>query len=311
MRGMIVAAGLGTRLRPLSELRPKPALPVRGIPLIAYQLALLARHGVQEVVVNAHHLPELLMEATRRHCPAGMGLRFSLEPELLDTGGAIRQVSDFLRESDPCLILGGDMLLDADLSALLKRHRQRGDAVTMLLRRDPRADRFGSVGVDAEDCVRRIGRRFDLGGETHSGVYVWANVVAARAFEDLPDRQVFSHFDDWLAPSLSAGARDVRGEVMDVTNCTWEPVGTPAEYLAVNLRPPRLSFFDPDAQARREGTRFEPDLVIGAGATLGAGARLERAVVWDGEHVPAGLRASDGVFAGGAFHPCKATGEDS
>ncbi len=311
MRGMIVAAGLGTRLRPLSELRPKPALPVRGIPLIAYQLALLARHGVQEVVVNAHHLPELLMEATRRHCPAGMGLRFSLEPELLDTGGAIRQVSDFLRESDPCLILGGDMLLDADLSALLERHRQRGDAVTMLLRRDPRADRFGSVGVDAEDCVRRIGRRFDLGGETHSGVYVWANVVAARAFEDLPDRQIFSHVDDWLVPSLSAGARDVRGEVMDVTNCTWEPVGTPAEYLAVNLRPPQLSYFDPDAQARREGTRFEPDLVIGAGATLGAGARLERAVVWDGEHVPAGLRASDGVFAGGAFHPCKATGEDS
>ena len=311
MRGMIVAAGLGTRLRPLSELRPKPALPVRGIPLIAYQLALLARHGVQEVVVNAHHLPELLMEATRRHCPAGMSLRFSLEPELLDTGGAIRQVSDFLRASDPCLILGGDMLLDANLSALLKRHRQRGDAVTMLLRRDPRADRFGTVGVDAEDCVRRIGRRFDLGGETHSGVYVWANVVAARAFEDLPDQQVFSHFDDWLAPRLSAGARDVRGEVMDVTNCTWEPVGTPAEYLAVNLRPPRLSYFDPDAQARREGTRFEPDLVIGAGATLGAGARLERAVVWDGEHVPAGLRASDGVFAGGAFHPCKATGEDS
>ena len=311
MRGMIVAAGLGTRLRPLSELRPKPALPVRGIPLIAYQLALLARHGVQEVVVNAHHLPELLMEATRRHCPAGMGLRFSLEPELLDTGGAIRQVRDFLRASDPCLILGGDMLLDADLSALLKRHRQRGDAVTMLLRRDPRADRFGSVGVDAEDCVRRIGRRFDLGGETHSGVYVWANVVAARAFEDLPDRQVFSHFDDWLAPSLSAGARDVRGEVMDVTSCTWEPVGTPAEYLAANLRPPRLSYFDPDAQARCEGTRFEPGLVIGAGATLGAGARLQRAVVWDGERVPPGLHASDGVFAGGAFHPCGATGEDS
>jgi NDP-sugar pyrophosphorylase family protein len=311
MRGMIVAAGLGTRLRPLSELRPKPALPVRGIPLIAYQLALLARHGVQEVVVNAHHLPELLMEATRRHCPAGMGLRFSLEPELLDTGGAIRQVRDFLRESDPCLILGGDMLLDADLSALLKRHRQRGDAVTMLLRRDPRADRFGSIGVDAEDRVRRIGPRFDLGGETDSGVYVWANVVAARAFEDLPERKIFSHFDDWLAPRLAAGARDVRGEVMDVTTCTWEPVGTPDEYLAANLRPPRISYFDPDARARREGTRFEPNLVIGAGATLGAGARLERAVVWDGERVPAGLRASDGVFAGGAFHPCKATGEDS
>jgi NDP-sugar pyrophosphorylase family protein len=308
---MIVAAGLGTRLRPLSELRPKPALPVRGIPLIAYQLALLARHGVREVVINAHHLPELLIEAARRHCPAHLELHFSVEAELLDTGGGIRRVRDFLRASDPSLILGGDMLLDADLSALLERHRQRADAVTMLLRRDPRGDRFGTVGIDAANRVRRIGRRFDLGEETDRGVYVWANVVAARALDDLPNREVFSHFDDWLAPMLAAGARDVRGEVMDVTSCTWEPVGTPTEYLAANLRPPHLSYFDPDSRASRQGTRFEPDLVIGAGATLGPGARLERAVVWDGEQVPAGLQASDGVFAGGSFHPCGGAGEDS
>ncbi|MBW2578853.1 MAG: NTP transferase domain-containing protein, partial [Deltaproteobacteria bacterium] len=78
MRAMIVAAGLGTRLRPLTELRPKPALPVRGIPLIAYTLALLARHGVSEVIVNAHHLPDILMDAARRHCPLDMELRFSI-----------------------------------------------------------------------------------------------------------------------------------------------------------------------------------------------------------------------------------------
>jgi len=86
--------------------------------------------------------------------------------------------------------------------------------------------------------------------------------------------------------------------------CTWEPVGTPGEYLAVNLHPPTLSYFDPDARALREGTVFRSDLVLGAGASLAADASLERAVVWDGEHVPSGLRASDGVFAGGAFHPC-------
>jgi len=86
--------------------------------------------------------------------------------------------------------------------------------------------------------------------------------------------------------------------------CVWEPVGTPAEYLAANLHPASRSCFDPDALALREGTRFEPDLVIGAGARLAAGASLERAVVWDGEHVSADVRASDGVFAGGIFHPC-------
>ncbi len=301
---MIVAAGLGTRLRPLSELRPKPAMPVRGIPLVAYQLALLARHGVSEVVINAHHLPELLMEAARSFCPEGMELRFSVESTLLDTGGAIRRVAGFLRESDPCLILGGDMILDADLSGLLERHRARGDAATLLLRDDPRGERFGTIGVDAEGCVRRIGRRFDFGGTTQAGVYVWANAVAARAFDELPEREIFGHLDHWLAPRIAGGARDVRGELAPPTACTWEPVGTPEEYLAVNLDPPRLSYLDPDALARAGGARFEPGLVIGAGATLGAGASLTRAVVWDDERVPEGLHAHDGVFAGGAFHSC-------
>jgi NDP-sugar pyrophosphorylase family protein len=131
---MIVAAGLGTRLRPLSDLRPKPAMPVRGIPLLAYQLALLARHGVTEVVINAHHLPDELMAAARRYRPAGVELHFSVEDELLGTGGGIRRVASFLRESDPCLIVGGDMLVDADLTVLMERHRSRGDAWTLLLR---------------------------------------------------------------------------------------------------------------------------------------------------------------------------------
>ncbi|MDH3213872.1 MAG: NDP-sugar synthase [Myxococcales bacterium] len=301
---MIVAAGLGTRLRPLSELRPKPALPVRGIPLVAYQLALLASHGVSEVVINAHHLPDRLIAAARRYRPPGVELRFSVEPELLGTGGGIRRVAPFLRESDPCLILGGDMLVDADLGALVERHRTRGDALTLLLRRDSRSAEFGTIGLDREGRLRRIGGRFDLGSETQAGLYTWVNVVAARAFDTLPDRECFGHFDHWIGPRLASGAADIRGEVWSREQCTWEPVGTLREYLAVNLSRCPLGYFDADALARRDGTRFEPDLVIGAGASLEPGARLRRAVVWDGETVPAGLHASDGVFAGGAFHPC-------
>ena len=145
---MIVAAGLGTRLRPLTDLRPKPAVPVRGLPLISYSLALLAHHGVDEVVITAHHLPDVLEQAARRHCPASIELCFSREPTLLDTGGGVRKVASFLRESDPCLLLGGDMLLDADLGSLVDLHRSRGDAITLLLKEDPRASRFGTLGVD-------------------------------------------------------------------------------------------------------------------------------------------------------------------
>ena len=304
MRAMIVAAGLGTRMQPLTQWLPKPAVPVRGVPLIASQLELLAAHGAREVVINTHHLPEALMEAAREWCPAGMTLEFSIEKELLDTGGGIRRAAAFLRESDPCLVIGGDMLLDADLTALCAAHREQDNAATFLLRRDPRMACFGSVGVDEEGCVRRIGDTLDLGGECDAGLYVWANVFSPRLFDSLPELEVFSHLRDWIGPRLEAGARDVRGVVTQITAGAWEPVGTLEEYLAVNLSPPRLGYFDADAAARERGVRFEPGLVIGAGATLGAGASLRDAVVWHGEHVPPGFEARGGVFAAGAFHPC-------
>jgi NDP-sugar pyrophosphorylase family protein len=307
---MIVAAGLGTRLRPLTSLLPKPALPVRGLPLVAFQLALLARHGVREVAINVHALPEKLEEAAVRFCPPGVRLRFSRERELLGTGGGIARLADFLRESDPCLVVGGDMILDFDLSALVAWHRAGGHAVSLLLRADPRGSRFGTIGVDREGRVRRIASRFALGGEDRSGVYAWANVLSPRAFDTLPDRERFGHLDDWWARDLARGAGDVRGLVADPAACLWEPVGTPSEYLAANLAPLALSYLDLERASAGAGARVLRDesgaacVVLGPGAELGPGARLRRAVVWEGERVPAGLRAEGGVFGGGAWHPC-------
>jgi NDP-sugar pyrophosphorylase family protein len=306
MRGMIVAAGLGTRLQPLTHHRPKPAIPVRGIPLIAYPLAFLAQAGVTEIVINVHHLPGSLIAAAQRWCPAHLKLHFSHEPELLHTGGAIRRVAAFLRESDPCVVLGGDMILDFDLAAVIRRHREGGHAATLVLREDSRAPGFGTIGVNGEGCVRRIARRFDLGGAERAGIYTWANLFSPRAIESLPDRQIFSHLDDWLAPLLARGADDIRAVVLPPTECAWEPVGTLSEYLDVNLHPPGLTYLDPDALAREDGTRIEEDCVIGRGAAIGSGARLRRAVVWDGERVPDGFEGEDGVYAGGAFHSCVA-----
>lgn len=302
MRAMILAAGLGTRIRPLSDLRPKPILPVRGIPLVAYPLAWLAEVGVTEVILNLHHMAAATRAAAEAWAPRGLSLHFSDEPELLGTGGGIRRAAAFLRESDPALILAGDMICDFDLRGLIEAHRARGDAATLVLREDPRAERFGTIGVDADGCLRRIARRFDLGGECGAGVYVNVTAVSPRAFDWLPDRDVFSHLDDWLAPPLARGARDVRGALLSAATCRWEPVGTPAEYLDVNLASQRLSYFDADARARSVGARLEPELVIGPGATLGQDVSLRRVVVWDGETVPDGTHARDGVFAGGVFH---------
>jgi NDP-sugar pyrophosphorylase family protein len=225
MRAMILAAGLGTRMQPLSTLRPKPILPVRGVPLLAYPLAWLAHHGVREVIVNLHHFPDATRAVAEVWAPPGLRVHFSEEPLLLDTGGGIRRAADFLRESDPSLVIAGDMILDLALRPLLDCHRARGDAATLVLREDPRAARFGTIGVDAAGRVRRIARRFDLGGEVRAGVYVSVNLFAARIFESLPDREVFSHLDDWLAPRLAAGATDICGEVPHPPRVCGNPWG--------------------------------------------------------------------------------------
>ena len=297
---MILAAGLGTRLRPLTNLRAKAAVPVRGLALIRYSLELLARSGVTEVIVNVHHLAEPLMEAAERHCPPGLDLQFSREWELLDTGGGIRRVVGFLRESDPCLLVAGDMVLDVDLDELVARHRERRDLVTLLLREDTRGERFGTLGVDAEGRVRRIPRGPDLGDATRRGLWCWANVAAARLFDDMPDDEV-SVFLDWLSTAVANGANDVRAELLP---CHWEPVGTLPEYLRANLEAPALSFMAVDQIAEAEGTRFAPGVVLGAGTNVGKDTQLERVVVWDGETIPPGLKLSNGVYAGGVFHSC-------
>ena len=300
---MILAAGRGTRMQPLSLLRAKPAMPVRGIPVIAHLLALLEHCGASEVIVNLFHLPDTVRAAVEQHKPPGLAVRFSPEPELLGTGGGIKAAADFLRQSDPCLVLAGDMLLNTDLAQLAARHRERGDRCTLLLVRDPRHQSFGSIGVDAEGCVRRIGNRFDLGGERAAGLFVGVRVLAPRSFETLPPTDRFEDLSDWFAPLLATGARDIRGEVLEAEQCSWEPVGTPAEYLRVNLSPPQLPFMDRIRSA--EETRVEGSLVVGARARIDEGAQLERTVIWDGERVPGELRASDGVFAGGRFHDCR------
>jgi mannose-1-phosphate guanylyltransferase len=304
MRGMIVAAGLGTRLRPLTEWLPKPAVPVRGIPMIAYGLELLAAAGVTEVAINVHHLPETLRDAAERCCPPKLGIRFSYERDLLHTGGGIRRVASFLRESETCVILGGDMIVDLDLPAAIRAHESSGRAVSAVLADDARIASFGSLGLDGAGRLRRIGRRLDLGGETQRGLYTWVNVLSARAFDSMPERAVFNHLEDWWGPLAQREPDAVGGMLLGRGECAWEPVGTPGEYLAANFEPVPLRYFDADAAARAAGARLEPGLIAGPGAEIGADCRLDRVVVWPRERVPAGTHAAHGVFAGGRFVSC-------
>lgn len=303
MRAMILAAGLGTRLLPLTDARAKPALPVRGVPMIAYALRWLRQNGVTEVAINLHHLPETVRSAAEAWCPAGLCLQFSVETELLDTGGGIRRVANFLRESDPSIVIAGDMLFDLDLGREIARHRRRRWRATLLLRDDPRSAVFGSIGIDDAGSIRRIATRFDLGGETAKGLYTSVNLFSPEAFDSMPECERFSHLDHWLAPQLSEGARDIGGHLISTRESIWEPVGTLGEYHRANLRPLALRYWPGDEAALESGTEFRDveDVIVGSGAKLGNDVALRHAIVWDGESVPAGFRGERGIYAAGRF----------
>ena len=149
MKAMILAAGLGTRLRPLTNTIPKPLLPIAGTPLIVWNLLLLKRYGFHDVVINLHHLGPMIEQAVGNGSRYGLRIIYSREPVILGTGGGLKQAEPHF-SGESVLVLNGDTLVDLDLGALCAFHQQRDAVATLALRKDPEAARWGLVM-----CVHR------------------------------------------------------------------------------------------------------------------------------------------------------------
>ena len=313
VRAMILAAGRGTRLRPLSDLRAKPAIPVRGRPVISLLLEFLARQGCNEVMINLHHLPETIRAAIEADHPADVGIHFSEERTLLGTGGGIRRAADFLRGGEACIVLSGDMLLDVPLRELFERHLASGRLATLLLRRDTRDKAFGTIGVNADGNVNRIGP-IQLGGEdeTSRGLFTGVRFFSREILDNWPGEAADDEFEDlrdWLIPGIESRGERVGAEIVGADSSVWEPVGTPAELLRANLSPPSLPTLGGSAEhwdGEIDVTGEKGDVIVSRKAFVPANALLERCVVWDGERVPSGFHGRDGIFAGGALRSCLA-----
>jgi len=155
MKAMILAAGYGTRLRPLTQRTPKPLLPVGGRPLLEWNLLLLKRHGMTDALINLHHLGDQIVEAFGDGSRYGMRLVYSHEPVMLGTGGGIKQAQPYF-EDCPVLVLNGDTLSDCDLTALLETHRARRALATLAVREDPRAAEWGAITVNTDWRILQI-----------------------------------------------------------------------------------------------------------------------------------------------------------
>lgn len=303
VRAMVLAAGFGTRLRPLTEALPKPLVPVANRPLIAWSLDRLAAAGVAEVGINLHHRGQAIPEALGDGSRWGMLITWSQEEEILGTGGGIVRLRPFL-QTGTFMVLNGDVLSAVDLSAALRFHRQGGFAATMVVRPLPVGATFTALECDADGrLVSFKGHRSESRAERRACMFCGVHVLEPILFEHLPDNGFACVNDQGYAGMLAAGL-DVGAFWYDGP---WFDLGTPARYLeasgAVLSGLARLPGFEPpaggvliDPDARVDPTaRLGPEVSVGPGCQVGADARLSRAVLWPGAKVERGARIESAI----------------
>lgn len=308
LRAVVLAAGRGERLRPLTDRIPKPLLPVAGQPVAGHTLARLAAAGCEAAALNLHHLGD----EVRAHFGArfaGMELTYSEEPELLGTLGALYPLREFLAPAELIVIVNGDSFCRWPLAGLLRRHHRASAAATLMLSRraDPAAF-GGGVGVDREGLIRSF-RPAAASGDEHGGrlVFAGAQVLAPEVLAGLGAGPADT-VRDLYEPLLAAGGRVAAYP----SGRRWHDLGTPRRYLEAGLDggrggwPERLwrrsrvapaATVEAGARVRRavveatarveRGAEIERTLVL-PGARVGAGAHLREAVVGPGVAVPAG-----------------------
>lgn len=337
--GFVLAAGLGTRLSPLTERLPKPAVPVAGLPLVRYALARLREVGVRRAVVNTHHLASEMEEAARGAAEAaGLALSVSREPVVAGTGGALREARPLLAGAGAVVLWNGDILFDLDLRAVVEAHRASGALATLVLAPMPEGAPYAAVEVDEDLAVRRIAGR-GPGGEGLSPLhFTGVHVLSPEFLDAVPAEPFAPDINRHVYPPLLGGGR-VRGIV---AGGYWNDLGTPGRYLGANLdllegrggsvlaaadyrsgleeRAPGL-FVARDARVEPEatlaapavvgpgaavgsGARVGPGAVLGARSRVGPGAVVSRAVVWEGTEVASGERLVGAVAAGSLRVPC-------
>jgi NDP-sugar pyrophosphorylase family protein len=278
---LVLTAGHATRLRPLSRVRAKAALPVAGEPLARRILGHLRGAGVTDAVLNLHHRPETLTARIGDGADLGLRVRYSWEaPAVLGSAGGPRHALPLLA-APTFLIVNGDTLTDVDVAALVAEHRRSGALATLALVPNTEPGKYGGVLVDGDGAVTGFVRR---GAAEPSYHFIGYQVAQHDAFARLPDDTPHETFT-MLYPTLMASRP---GSVRAfLTTADFMDIGTPGDYLETSLR-----------LAAREGRHN-----TGARVALADGSRIERSVLWDDVTVGAGTLLRDCIVTDGADVP--------
>jgi mannose-1-phosphate guanylyltransferase len=282
-RALLLTAGLGTRLQPLTYRRAKAAVPINGEPLVNRIIRWVSAAGIRDLVLNLHHHPASIASVVGDGSGLGVRVRYSWEQPVLGSAGGPRHALPLLADDadDTFLVVNGDTLTNLDVRDVLARHRDSNAIVTMALIENPRPDVYGGVRVSDDGWVTGFAPRGHQGRSYH---FIGVQAVRAHAFGDLEDGVPFESVNT-LYPRLIA--QNPRAIAAHISTASFLDIGTPRDCLETSL-----------LLAQREGARL-----IGERASVATSAVLTDTVLWDDVTIGREVELRECIVADGATIP--------
>lgn len=272
-----MAGGEGTRLRPLTSLRPKPMVPVANQPVMEHIIGLVKHHGIDEVVATLAFMPQFIEDYFGDGDEWSMRIDYAIEESPLGTAGSVRNAAGLLPDDEPFLVISGDAITDIDLRAVIDFHRHSGGAVTIALKRVPNPLDFGIVVTDEAGRVERFLEKPTWGQVFSDTINTGIYVIEPWVLDHIPEGAVFDFSQD-LFPLLMEAGHAIHGVVVDGY---WCDVGSRETYQQVHrdVLDGRAMVYIPGVQAREtvwvaESARIEPGAILGDHVVIGENARV-------------------------------------
>ncbi|HSS05079.1 MAG TPA: NDP-sugar synthase [Solirubrobacterales bacterium] len=323
MRAMILAAGLGTRLRPITYGMPKPMVPVLNRPVMEHAARLLARHGFREAIANLHWFPDLIESHFGDGSDVDLGLSYSHEEQLLGTAGGVRNVAEFL--GDSFLVVAGDALTDIDFAAMREFHESHDGLVTMATKRVADTDQFGVVIADGDGRIQGFQEKPDpaeaLSDLANTCIYMFRKEV----FDYFPEAGTSNDAGPGDPPEFADWAKDVFPALLEADvpfysheiDAYWNDIGNLDELRQGNLDALHGEVdVEPGAPEVAEGVRAASALdgaavvapvLVGSGVEIGTDVRIDGpAIIGDGCRIGDGAHIRDSILLEGAELPAGA-----
>lgn len=310
MRAIILSAGYGTRLWPLTEDRTKPAIPILGKPLVGYVAEYIASYGFDDIVVNLHHRPESVRAALGDGSQFGVKLRYVEEPVILGTSGALDNTRDFFAH-ETFLAVNGKIITDIDLNAALETHRSMNALATLVLLPNTKRERFSVVEIDQRRVTRFSGMP-DNRCRTPL-MFTGIHIFEPRIFDYIP-RGVFSDSVTDVYPKAIANGETIAAHV---ASGTWRELSTLKRYvdISVEILQEQGGSYVAGAECSIDASADVTESILWDNVTVGAKARVSRSVLADDVHIPEGAVIENCVvvprsLVGGKKPPEKALSGD-